>query len=144
MLRSLLIAAALTFATGPARAAEEDLDEGRVTAPREIILTVVANEKAAQRAIMRAAKELEYSIAWETALEVPERRQYLGRVIAARHGRGGKIVVSSYLGDDKDISEPLREARRAFPGAKAVAVTLPPDTDTFEGPFALGGVLVVS
>jgi hypothetical protein len=135
MLRSLSIAAVIVLAACPARA----------SAPHEVVLTVVHSQEQAQRAILRAASVLDYPIDWDTAFDVPARRSHLGPVITAHRTAANRIAVTSYLSQDEDVGEQLRAARRAFPGAKSVAVTLPPDaTDEFYTPYVLGRVLVVS
>jgi hypothetical protein len=114
------------------------------TPMREVVIATVHGPAAARREVLRAARKLDLTAAWDTTYRVPTKRTIDGPAIAARRGHHGTIVVSSYLGEDDDVDARLREARRFYPSAMAVAVSTVDEPDGYQADWSPAGVLVVS
>jgi hypothetical protein len=139
---------AIAFFGAAARVRAQPPDRQVITVPRIVVLGTVDSREAGRREALRAAEFLGYSIAMDTVASVPPQRRYTGAVITLHRNPGGRIVVTSYLGDGSDVGGYLRAAKRYFPEATVVHAVLPPEEsqgsdDWIDRPYIRAGLLVV-
>jgi hypothetical protein len=105
-----------------ATAHAEDPQEGV-----EIVIATVSSKRAARRAVVRAAVALGQRAAPETTYQVPARNRHAGPIVSAHAAGPGKIAIVASLGGQSSAPERLLDARRIYPGARAVPAWLPPE-----------------
>jgi hypothetical protein len=109
-----------------------------------VILATVDSAEDGRREAYRAARLLHAMLAADTIERLPVVRRYVGSVLALHRGKGGRILLTSYLGDAAGAEGALDEAKKHFPRAVSVPVVMPKDPkDGMSSPFFRTSLLIV-
>jgi len=120
-------------------------DPEEIRTPRMIVLATTSDAASGREEANRAGDRLGYALAPDTLRKPTLRRVYVGAVITLQRLPDDRFVVASYLGDEQDAKEALAKAKKYYPSARMVPVSLPGEStdEWIDAPFFRLGILVV-